>query len=114
MNDYIKKDYKEFNEIINNILFNKVNKLCNDLTNKYNETWGHDKVAFTFKEGRKYIKIIETNKEGKHRSAWGFIKYNGDVLKASTWSRPAKHSRGNIIDGYEITSSRIYSPDYLR
>ena len=36
------------------------------------------------------------------------------VLMASTWSRPAKHSRGNIIDGYEITGSRIYSPDYLR
>ncbi len=44
---------KEIDKIINDILFNKVNKLCNDLTNKYNETWDHAKVAFTYKEGRK-------------------------------------------------------------
>ena len=64
MNIYIKKDYKEFNEIMNNLLFNKVDKLCNDLTNKYNETWDHDKVAFTYKEGRKYIKIIHYEELG--------------------------------------------------
>lgn len=69
---------------------------------------------FTFKKGKKYIKVIS------QRAAWGFIvteddgKFRkGDILMAASWSAPAKNSpRGNIIDGgYRVHWT---SPLYLR
>lgn len=68
----------------------------------------------TFKEGKKYIKIITDN------SVWGFVvkdddgKFRaGDILKAASWATPAKNAaRGNIIDGdYQIAWT---GPNYLR
>ena len=35
----------------------------------------------------------------------------GDLLKAATWKAPAKHSRGNIIDG--TARYGVYGPEYL-
>ena len=35
----------------------------------------------------------------------------GDLLKAATWKAPAKHARGNIIDG--TARYGVYGPDYL-
>ena len=57
--------------------------------------------------GSKYARIWTQYKDGQ-KSAWGFItlkdnpKKNikvGDLLKVATWKDPAKHARGNIIDG---------------
>lgn len=71
----------------------------------------NDKISYTV--GKKYTKIISGG------SVWGFIvneddaKFRkGDILKAASWSAPAKNSaRGNIIDGgYEI---RWTGPLYL-
>lgn len=55
-----------------------------------------------FKMGKKYVKVIH------HRSAHSFIvnvhddpnfKF-GDILKAASWSAPAKNfARGNIFEG---------------
>lgn len=48
-------------------------------------------------------------------SAWAFIDPNGDVLKAASWAKPAKHARGNIFDehgGLKHVSS--YGPACLR
>lgn len=55
-----------------------------------------------FKMGKKYVKVIH------HRSAHSFIvnvhddpnfKF-GDILKAASWSSPAKnYARGNIFEG---------------
>ena len=55
-------------------------------------------------------------------SCWGFISRvdgdlkgspikKGDLLKAASWKSPAKHARGNILDG----SARygVYGPEYL-
>ena len=55
------------------------------------------KPRIIFKEGPKYIKIIE---EGpSQRTSFAFIdKCSGDVLKSATWNAPAKHARGNIFD----------------
>ena len=35
----------------------------------------------------------------------------GDLLKAATWKAPAKHARGNIIDG--TARYGVYGPEYL-
>jgi len=81
--------------------------------------WGHEKAEnfadkFSFKMGKKYIKVIHDG------SAWAFIVTKdgegyrkGDILKASSWSAPAKNSpRGNIIDGgYRVEWT---GPLYLR
>ncbi len=68
-------------------------------------------------EGRKYLKI--TKKLGNQEMVWGFIvkeddkKFKaGDILKAASWSAPARNkARGNILDGgYNI---RWTGPEYL-
>tara|TARA_B100000085_G_scaffold218735_1_gene203407 strand:- start:213 stop:539 length:327 start_codon:yes stop_codon:yes gene_type:complete len=65
-------------------------------------------------EGRKYIKVIQGN------SVWGFImkaddkKFRaGDILKAASWSAPARNKpRGNVIDG-DLSWVRWTGPEYL-
>jgi hypothetical protein len=42
-------------------------------------------------------------------------KATGDVLKAETWARPAKHARGNIFDAHNgLEKMGPYGPAYLR
>jgi len=56
-------------------------------------------------KGRKYDRIICTE-NGKQMSIWGFVQLKddkkfkaGDILKASSWSAPARNfARGNVID----------------
>ncbi len=54
--------------------------------------------------GRRYAKIVttRTNQDGSadvmSRSVYCFVDLtNGDVLKAETWRKPAKHARANIF-----------------
>jgi hypothetical protein len=67
--------------------------------------------------GNRYIKLIKDN------SVWGFIsRYDGiikgctvrkgDLLMAAGWNTPAKHSRGNIMDG--TAKYGPYGPVYLK
>lgn len=69
--------------------------------------------SISYEDGRKYVKIV------KGGSVWGFIVKNdegkfraGDILKAASWSAPARNrARGNILDGgYEICWT---GPNYL-
>jgi|TARA_Y100000015_G_scaffold15612_1_gene14936 hypothetical protein len=71
-----------------------------------------------YKVGKKYIKITEMN----GGSAWGFVvnsdddpKFKkGDILKAASWSAPAKNqARGNVLDG-DFSWVRWTGPEYLR
>lgn len=66
--------------------------------------------------GNKFIKLISGS------SVWGFISRvdgelkgalikKGDLLKPASWKAPAKHSRGNIIDG--TARWGVYGPEYL-
>lgn len=66
--------------------------------------------------GSKFLKLW------KGGCCWGFISRvdgdlkgapikKGDLLKAASWKAPAKHSRGNIIDG--TARWGIYGPEYL-
>mgnify|MGYP003647708480 CR=1 FL=1 len=71
----------------------------------------------TYKKGKKFIKIISGT------SVWGFVSmfdgYHdqvpvkvGDLLKPAGWSRPARHSRGNIFSGTAAFTQ--YGPVYIK
>ena len=68
-------------------------------------------------EGRKYLKVV---KEDNQTMVWGFIvkkddgKFRaGDILKAASWSTPARNkARGNILDG-DFSWVRWTGPEYL-
>ena len=72
--------------------------------------------SIEFEEGRKYIKV--TKKLGTQTMVWGFIMKDddkkflaGDILKAASWSAPARNkARGNIFTGFDI---RWTGPHYL-
>ena len=67
--------------------------------------------------GSKYLKL-----EKRRGGVWGFVSTVdgtlhgapvkvGDLLKAATYKAPAKHARGNILDGTAKYS--WLGPDYL-
>ena len=67
--------------------------------------------------GRRYAKIVReraTDKMG--RSVYCFVDLtNGDVLKAETWKKPAKHPRGNIFNPDSgATGVNPYGANYMR
>ena len=122
-------DNMKLSELVNQVnqeqdLNKLVDKLCNDLTCAMHERWSHaDNVYYYAKKGSKYIKIIKDEK-GKDfsTSVWGFINVSndkfefGDVLKASSWSKPALNkARGNLFEEFPIdpNSMIIYGPRYL-
>ena len=68
--------------------------------------------------GTKYLKLVTDN----GNRVWGFVSLAdgtlkgapvkvGDLLKAATWRAPAKHSRGNILDG--TAKFGPWGPNYL-
>ena len=69
-------------------------------------------------EGRKYLKIVK--KLGNQEMVWGFIvkeddkKFRaGDILKAASWSAPARNkARGNILEE-DFSWVRWTGPEYL-
>jgi hypothetical protein len=92
--------------------------LRNLITSEMDRDYPSQKKKYPeYKSGKKYIKII------RDTSCWGFISKEdgflkgspikvGDLLKSAGWSTPAKHSRGNIIDG--TASYSMYGPSYLK
>ena len=109
----------------------KVERLCECLTNATHERWDHTrgKTSFDYSVGQKYIRIY-SEENGSMKSAWGFINKKefqkgatgitfkeGDVLKCAGWQTPALNApRGNLFEGYDMNPNtmRIYGPDYLR
>ena len=106
-------DYLKSNPIVANFI-EKVNKERKEY---------YDKINLSSKEpdlivevGNKFIRLWQGT------SCWGFISRvdgdlkgspikKGDLLKAATWKAPAKHARGNIIDG--TARYGVYGPEYL-
>jgi hypothetical protein len=106
-------DYLKSNPIVANFI-----KKVNAERKKY-----YKKINLSNKEpdlvveiGNKFIRLWQGT------SCWGFISRvdgdlkgspikKGDLLKAATWKAPAKHSRGNIIDG--TARYGVYGPEYL-
>ena len=61
---------------------------------------GPEGYDFIIETGRKYHKIVEVT-DGGNRSVHCFIdKKSGDVYKAESWARPAKHVRFCLLDDY--------------
>lgn len=95
--------------IAKRIKWEEINPAIEEFIKKLNEKFGDEHLSYSALEGRKYTKIIMKN--WSSTSAYGFIDENGNIFKAATWERPAKHPRGHIssLDGMER-----YSPKYLK
>jgi len=106
-------DYLKNNPIVANFI-TKVN----DERKEYYEKSGHStkKTELTVEIGNKFIRLWDDT------SCWGFISRvdgdlkgspikKGDLLKCASWKSPAKHARGNIIDG--TARYGVYGPEYL-
>ena len=53
---------------------------------------------FGVEEGRILWRIVRFNHSGQ-KLVFGFVdKRNGDILKAETFKKPARHVRGNILN----------------
>jgi len=106
-------DYLEANPIVKNFIkelneFRKDYYVKADMPNQWKE--------LTVEIGNKFIRLWDGT------GCWGFISRvdgdlkgspikKGDLLKAATWKAPAKHARGNIIDGSDRFG--VYGPEYL-
>lgn len=76
---------------------------------RYPSLWeAHKTYKFSFTEGGKYFKV--THSFGEQTSVFCFVdKSNGDIYKAETWSRPAKHIRGSIFnENPPVTLGSLY------
>ena len=107
-------DYLKNNPIVANFI-TKVN----DERKEYYEKSGHStkKTELTVEIGNKFIRLWDSS------SCWGFISRvdgdlkgspikKGDLLKCASWKSPAKHARGNIIDG--TARYGVYGPEYIK
>jgi hypothetical protein len=106
-------NYLETNPIVKNFI-SKVNELRKEHYKDMSHMWG--KTDLTVEIGNKFIRLWDGT------SCWGFISRvdgdlkgapikKGDLLKCASWKSPAKHARGNIMDGTARYSS--YGPEYL-
>jgi len=101
---------------------NEIQNWLNEVNETRKKYWD---ANFTYKayeplvtqQGSKFIKIIDGT------SVWGFISIEdgmnkgaavkeGDLLKPASWASPAKHSRGNVLDG--TAQWEYYGPTYLK
>jgi hypothetical protein len=106
-------NYLKNNPIVNNFI-EKVNKEREVHYANWESNKG--KTDLTVEIGNKFIRLWDGS------CCWGFISRvdgdlkgspikKGDLLKPATWKAPAKHARGNIIDGTaRYTTS---GPEYL-
>ena len=77
----------------------KVERLCECLTNATHERWEHtrDKTSFDYSVGQKYIRIISCE-HGDHRSVWGFINKK-EWRKGQTGITFREVIFSNLLDG---------------
>ena len=67
-------------------------------------------------KGIKFVKIVSREERSTGGSVFCFVdRTNGDVLKAASWQKPAKHARGNIFDEYNgLSRIKWTGPEYLK
>ena len=108
-------DYLKSNPIVANFI-EKVNAERKAYYEKIELSTKLNEYSLTVEVGNKYIRLWDGN------TCWGFISRvdgdlkgapvkKGDLLKPATWKAPAKHARGNIIDGTARYS--VYGPQYI-
>lgn len=106
-------DYLNGNPIVKEFI-NKLNAERKDYYVKANmpNQW----KELTVEIGNKFIRLWDGG------TCWGFISRvegdlkgspikRGDLLKPASWKAPAKHARGNIIDG--TAKYGVHGPSYL-
>ncbi len=92
---------------------------------QYDSLWasaiaaGHDRYTiYDVKWGRKYAKVVSrtaTSNIGSGGSVFCFVnRENGDILKAASYSAPAKHARGNVLRDDRLSAVGRYGANYLR
>jgi hypothetical protein len=92
----------------------KVNEERKEYYKNMSSMWG--KTDLVMEVGSKFLRLWDGS------TCWGFISRvdgdlkgspikKGDLLKPASWKAPAKHARGNIIDGTARYS--VYGPEYL-
>lgn len=107
-------DYLKSNPIVAKFI-EKLDKERKEYYEKANMPTQYQPVVVEI--GNKFIRIWQGS------SCWGFISRvdgdlkgspikKGDLLKAATWKAPAKHARGNIVDG--TAQYGVYGPEYLK
>ena len=100
---------------INNFL-KDVNKIIDEKI-KRDSTYDYNVSVHSY--GKKFVSLTQNSQPGGSR--WGFISlYDGvyennpikvgDLMKAADYKKPAKGSRGNILDG--TAKYTVYSPEY--
>jgi len=119
-------------------LLELVQNFCDGLTQQIRDKYKHAATDYyTYKVGKKYIKIISVNDGSGCRvasqSVWGFVNLKefvkarkmaneikhvtfktGDVLMAAGWNTPAlNHPRGNLFSGYPVSDRCQHGPSYL-
>ena len=63
------------------------------------------------RRSKRYVKIIE---DSPGQPVFAFIDTNnGDVLYPASWSKPAKHTRGNIFFESPLKGTGPYGPEPL-
>jgi len=108
-------DYLEANPIVKTFV-EKINAERKAYYEKIELSTKLNEYSLTVEVGNKYIRLWDGT------CCWGFISRvdgelkgslikKGDLLKPATWKAPAKHARGNIIDGSARYS--VYGPEYL-
>jgi hypothetical protein len=102
----------------NHIVSNFIDKVNSEIKEYYKVNFPNLKPELlSITVGNKFIKLVSVNR------VWGFIsRYDGlyknvpikkgDLLMPASYSSPAKHSRGNIIDG--TAAYTTYGPVYLK
>ena len=96
----------ELKNKITNFVNEEAQVLINNFYTEYFNNLKAPKLTVTF--GRKYAKILSDK-----YTVWGFVSLeNGDLLMAASWNKPAKHARGNILNGSAVYDA--YGPAYIR
>lgn len=102
----------------NPIVAKFIEKVNDEIAEYYKQSLNSLKPeVLTIEVGSKFIKL---NKGGY---CWGFISRvdgvlhglpikKGDLFKAASYKAPAKHARGNIIDG--TARYGVYGPEYMK
>jgi len=107
-------DYLQSNPIVNSFI-NEVNTKRIEYYTNHNMTKLYKPLVVEV--GSKYIRLWSGT------SCWGFISRvdgdlkglpikKGDLLKPATWKAPAKHARGNIVEGTAQWTE--YGPSYIK
>lgn len=69
--------------------------------------------TLTAERGQKYVKIVRDDRGS--RSVFCFVRIaDGAILKAASWSAPAKHARGSIYVKAGQNAVTVYGAVYLR